>query len=180
MLLWIFTNFNAMSTFSFFAEEAQLTPLLRLGAGACAGIIAMSATYPMDLVRGRLTVQVLLKKILSVLLFVEFEDNSLLALSVIKFNSFSMIVQTEVSPQQYRGIFNALSTVFREEGARALYKGWLPSVIGVVSRQLPILEIDRLVLLTFDAEFQMRPEFQNKTFNFMFGYYVACRYRMWA
>ncbi|XP_045813551.1 mitochondrial adenine nucleotide transporter ADNT1-like [Trifolium pratense] len=77
-------------------EEAQLTPVLRLGAGACAGIIAMSATYPMDLVRGRLT------------------------------------VQTEASPQQYRGIFNALSTVFREEGARALYKGWLPSVIGVI------------------------------------------------
>lgn len=41
------------------AEDAQLTPLLRLGAGACAGIIAMSATYPMDMVRGRLTVQVL-------------------------------------------------------------------------------------------------------------------------
>lgn len=40
------------------AEDAELTPLLRLGAGACAGIIAMSATYPMDLVRGRLTVQV--------------------------------------------------------------------------------------------------------------------------
>ncbi|GAU19046.1 hypothetical protein TSUD_193830 [Trifolium subterraneum] len=59
---WIFTylsNFKAMSTCSFFAEEAQLTPLLRLGAGACAGIIAMSATYPMDLVRGCLTVQIL-------------------------------------------------------------------------------------------------------------------------
>lgn len=40
------------------AENAELTPLLRLGAGACAGIIAMSATYPMDMVRGRLTVQV--------------------------------------------------------------------------------------------------------------------------
>lgn len=39
-------------------ENAQLTPLLRLGAGATAGIIAMSATYPMDMVRGRLTVQV--------------------------------------------------------------------------------------------------------------------------
>ncbi|KAJ6287585.1 hypothetical protein OIU77_005043 [Salix suchowensis] len=38
-------------------DDAQLTPLLRLGAGACAGIIAMSATYPMDMVRGRLTVQ---------------------------------------------------------------------------------------------------------------------------
>ncbi|KAK9094313.1 hypothetical protein Scep_025782 [Stephania cephalantha] len=77
-------------------EDAQLTPLLRLGAGACAGIIAMSATYPMDMVRGRLT------------------------------------VQTEKSPYQYRGIFHALSTVLREEGARALYRGWLPSVIGVV------------------------------------------------
>ncbi|KAL8541075.1 hypothetical protein ACS0TY_002383 [Phlomoides rotata] len=77
-------------------EDAQLTPLLRLGAGATAGIIAMSATYPMDMVRGRLT------------------------------------VQTESSPYQYRGMVHALSTVLREEGFRALYKGWLPSVIGVV------------------------------------------------
>lgn len=46
-------------SFLIFAEDAELTPLLRLGAGACAGIIAMSATYPMDMVRGRLTVQVL-------------------------------------------------------------------------------------------------------------------------
>ncbi|KAK9716652.1 hypothetical protein RND81_06G248100 [Saponaria officinalis] len=77
-------------------ENAELNPLLRLAAGACAGIIAMSATYPMDMVRGRLT------------------------------------VQTDKSPQQYRGIYHALTTVFREEGARALYKGWLPSVIGVI------------------------------------------------
>lgn len=42
----------------FFTADAELTPVLRLGAGACAGIIAMSATYPMDMVRGRLTVQV--------------------------------------------------------------------------------------------------------------------------
>nr|GMC82534.1 mitochondrial adenine nucleotide transporter ADNT1 [Ipomoea batatas] len=77
-------------------EDAQLTPVLRLGAGACAGIIAMSATYPMDMVRGRLT------------------------------------VQTDKSPYQYRGMLHALSTVLREEGPRALYKGWLPSVIGVI------------------------------------------------
>ncbi|CAI0441228.1 unnamed protein product [Linum tenue] len=77
-------------------DDAQLTPVLRLGAGACAGIIAMSATYPMDLVRGRLT------------------------------------VQTDKSPSQYRGIAHALKTVLKEEGPRALYKGWLPSVIGVV------------------------------------------------
>ncbi|KAG0504060.1 hypothetical protein HPP92_004132 [Vanilla planifolia] len=77
-------------------EDAQLTPVLRLGAGACAGIIAMSATYPMDMVRGRIT------------------------------------VQTEKSPYQYRGMFHALGMVYREEGFRALYKGWLPSVIGVI------------------------------------------------
>uniref|UniRef100_I1PYD8 Mitochondrial carrier protein n=1 Tax=Oryza glaberrima TaxID=4538 RepID=I1PYD8_ORYGL len=79
-------------------EDAQLSPLLRLGAGACAGIIAMSATYPMDMVRGRITVQ----------------------------------MQTEKSPYQYRGMFHALGSVYREEGFRALYRGWLPSVIGVV------------------------------------------------
>lgn len=77
-------------------EDAELTPLLRLGAGATAGIVAMSATYPLDMVRGRLT------------------------------------VQTENSPHHYKGMFHALTTVTREEGVRALYKGWLPSVIGVV------------------------------------------------
>lgn len=44
-----------------------------------------------------------------------------------------LFLQTEKSSQHYRGIFHALSSVFREEGPRALYKGWLPSVIGVVS-----------------------------------------------
>ena len=37
--------------------SGQLTPVLRLLAGAGAGIVAMSATYPLDMVRGRLTVQ---------------------------------------------------------------------------------------------------------------------------
>lgn len=46
---------------------------------------------------------------------------------------FALYWQTEKSPYQYRGMFHALSTVLREEGPRALYKGWLPSVIGVVS-----------------------------------------------
>ncbi|KAF3538870.1 hypothetical protein F2Q69_00021315 [Brassica cretica] len=65
-------------------ENAQLTPVLRLGAGATAGIIAMSATYPMDMVRGRLTVQ---------------ELHMLCQLSCVR---------------------------------KVLYRGWLPSVIGVV------------------------------------------------
>jgi solute carrier family 25 (mitochondrial phosphate transporter), member 23/24/25/41 len=34
-----------------------LNPLLRMIAGASAGIVAMSSTYHLDMVRGRLTVQ---------------------------------------------------------------------------------------------------------------------------
>ena len=58
-------------------------------------------------------------------------------------------MQTEASPYQYRGMFHALSTVLREEGARALYKGWLPSVIGVVSNILIIyfLFIKMMIML---------------------------------
>lgn len=54
----------------------------------------MSSTYPLDMVRGRLTVQ---------------SDHG-----------------------RYRGIAHAAVTIMREEGPLALYKGWLPSVIGVV------------------------------------------------
>ncbi|KAG6489631.1 hypothetical protein ZIOFF_050906 [Zingiber officinale] len=90
-----FTGGNP-ATVATISEDAQLTPVLRLGAGACAGIIGMSSTYPMDMVRGRIT------------------------------------VQTDKSPRQYRGMIHALATIYREEGFRSLYRGWLPSVIGVI------------------------------------------------
>lgn len=75
--------------------NGQLTPFLRLVSGAGAGIIAMSATYPLDMVRGRLTIQ-------------------------------------EGKTGQYRGILHAARMITKEEGTLALYKGWLPSVIGVI------------------------------------------------
>jgi solute carrier family 25 phosphate transporter 23/24/25/41 len=75
--------------------SGELTPALRLAAGAGAGIVAMSATYPLDMVRGRLTVQ---------------EGRSV----------------------QYAGIVHAAREILKREGALAFYKGWLPSVIGVV------------------------------------------------
>jgi solute carrier family 25 phosphate transporter 23/24/25/41 len=73
--------------------DGQMTPTLRLAAGAVAGIIGMSATYPLDMVRGRLTVQT---------------DN------------------------QYRGIMHAARLIIKQEGLIALWRGWLPSVIGVI------------------------------------------------
>jgi len=75
--------------------DGQLTPLLRLGAGAGAGIVGMSATYPMDMVRGRITIQ-------------------------------------EGTNQQYRGMLHATRCIVAEEGVLALWRGWLPSVIGVI------------------------------------------------
>lgn len=52
-----------------------------------------------------------------------------------------LCLQTDKSPSQYRGIAHALRTVLREEGPRALYKGWLPSVIGVVSQKVKYVVI---------------------------------------
>ena len=78
----------------------ELSPLQRLSAGAVAGVVGMSATYPLDMVRGRLTV--------------------------------------DSGKGRYSGIVHAAQSIVREEGAMALYKGWLPSVLGVVpcSRRL--------------------------------------------
>ena len=56
----------------------------------------MSATYPLDMVRGRLT------------------------------------VQGDGSAARYKGLGDAIRVIAREEGPKAFYKGWLPSVIGVV------------------------------------------------
>ncbi|GHP01544.1 hypothetical protein PPROV_000030000 [Pycnococcus provasolii] len=72
----------------------ELSPLQRLGAGAVAGVVGMSATYPLDMVRGRLTV--------------------------------------EGTSGRYRSVAHATRLIIREEGVMALYKGWLPSVLGVV------------------------------------------------
>ncbi|KAJ0809091.1 putative mitochondrial carrier protein [Helianthus annuus] len=40
--------------------------------------------------------------------------------------------ETDKSSTQYRGIAHALTSVLCEEGPRALYEGWLPSLIGVI------------------------------------------------
>lgn len=82
--------------------DGRLTPGLRLCAGAAAGIVAMSATYPLDMVRGRLTVQG--------------GDGG----------------AGGTAAGQYRGITHAARCIVRDEGLVALWRGWLPSVIGVV------------------------------------------------
>jgi len=75
--------------------DGNMTPVSRLVAGGCAGIVAMSATYPLDMVRGRLTVQ-------------------------------------EGAGVEYKGIWHASIEIYRHEGFFAFYRGWVPSVIGVI------------------------------------------------
>ena len=67
----------------------------RMVAGATAGVIAMSSTYPLEMVRGRITIQ-------------------------------------EGGRQIYSGLWDALSTIYRKEGALTLFRGWLPSVLGSI------------------------------------------------
>ena len=78
-----------------FDQNAEMDVLTRLGGGAGAGIVAMSATYPLDMIRGRLTVQ-------------------------------------KGGGENYRGIYHAATVIAQREGIGAFYKGWLPSVIGVI------------------------------------------------
>lgn len=54
-------------------------------------------------------------------------------------------------------MFHALSTVLREEGPRALYKGWTPSVIGVVSPRS--LDKKELIISTYDNLITMHTRF---------------------
>jgi len=76
----------------------ELTAIHRLACGAAAGIVAMSATYPLEMVRGRLTI----------------------------------LNEAMGAQSPYRGIVHAAMEIVRTEGMLALYKGWLPSVIGVI------------------------------------------------
>jgi len=75
--------------------ECEMNVFNRLAGGAGAGIIAMTSVYPLDMVRGRLTVQA-------------------------------------GTVHQYNGMVDATRKIIQHEGAGSLYKGLLPSVIGVI------------------------------------------------
>ena len=69
----------------------ELTFAMKVAAGCGAGLVQISATYPLDLVRTRLQLG-------------------------------------ESSGARFRGIWHCLSETARLEGARGLYKGYLPSL----------------------------------------------------
>eukprot|EP01087_Luapelamoeba_hula_P017443 TRINITY_DN549_c0_g1_i2.p1 TRINITY_DN549_c0_g1~~TRINITY_DN549_c0_g1_i2.p1 ORF type:complete len:304 (-),score=40.14 TRINITY_DN549_c0_g1_i2:541-1452(-) len=82
-------------------EGEKLSPVKCAVAGGLAGMTSTLATYPLDLVRTRLTVQT-----------VATSDSALLA-------------------ARYRGITHCLYRIAKEEGLTALYKGMWVSMMGV-------------------------------------------------
>lgn len=86
-----------------YKHTTQLTEVDRLIAGSAGGICSVAATYPLDLVRARITVQTA---------------------------SLSKLKRGRMAKTP--GVFDTLSEVYKNEGGiRGLYKGIVPTTMGV-------------------------------------------------
>lgn len=82
---------------------AELTPLRRLLCGGAAGITSVTFTYPLDIVRTRLSIQ-----------------------------SASFAVLKGTTREKLPGMWATLMTMYKTEGGiLALYRGITPTVAGV-------------------------------------------------
>lgn len=75
-------------------SNGNLTPLTRLFSGSLAGLTSVTVTYPLDLIRTRLSVQ-------------------------------------SAEEMKYKGIFDAVVIIVRQEGVVALFKGISATLMGV-------------------------------------------------
>ena len=79
------------------------------GAGATAGVVAKTATAPLERVKMLLQVQAMATRAAAEQLAVA--------------GGAQLAVPATVRPQQYRGIWGTLTRVLRTEGGRALFQG---------------------------------------------------------
>ncbi|KAL8744869.1 MAG: hypothetical protein Q9190_002943 [Brigantiaea leucoxantha] len=98
-----FGSYNFYKRFVEKTPGADLSPLRRLVCGAAAGITSVTFTYPLDIVRTRLSIQ-----------------------------SASFAALGEASRKRLPGMWTTLLSMYRSEGGLlALYRGILPTVAGV-------------------------------------------------
>ncbi|TVU33139.1 hypothetical protein EJB05_24925, partial [Eragrostis curvula] len=81
-------------------------PILDLVAGSIAGGTAVICTYPLDLVRTKLSYQVK---------------------SAVNIN----FRESKPSEQVYKGILHCVKTIYRQHGLKGLYRGMAPSLYGI-------------------------------------------------
>lgn len=112
-------------------EQGELDTVKRLTAGAIAGIASVVSTYPLDLVRSRISIA-------SASLYAEAKKSTMQAVEVstqVKPRKPSRAeVRKAIEERQKRvpGIWAMTAKVYREEGGfRALYKGCVPTSVGV-------------------------------------------------
>ena len=99
-----FASYNFYKRFFEHTPGAPLDPIQRLTCGAIAGITSVTSTYPLDIVRTRLSIQSA---------------------------SFKDLSKTEVG-KKLPGMWELLKSMYLHEGGvRALYRGIVPTVAGV-------------------------------------------------
>ncbi|KAJ5791392.1 Mitochondrial carrier protein [Penicillium psychrosexuale] len=100
------TNCIRIIPYSAFVEspDGEMTPMLRLFCGGLAGITSVTITYPLDIVRTRLSIQSA---------------------------SFAELGARDPS-QKLPGMFTTIAMIYKNEGGtKALYRGIVPTVAGV-------------------------------------------------
>ncbi|KAL2001437.1 hypothetical protein VTN02DRAFT_1773 [Thermoascus thermophilus] len=101
-------QFGSYNFYKRFAEpypDAELTPMRRLVCGGIAGITSVIVTYPLDIVRTRLSIQSA---------------------------SFAALGNQATSEKQLPGMFRTMVLMYKNEGGfLALYRGIIPTVAGV-------------------------------------------------
>ncbi|KAI9681127.1 MAG: hypothetical protein M1817_002409 [Caeruleum heppii] len=98
-------QFGSYNFYKKFVEKTygEMTPVRRLFTGAAAGITSVACTYPLDIVRTRLSIQ-----------------------------SASFAVLGEASRKQLPGMWATMKIMYQKEGGLlALYRGIIPTVAGV-------------------------------------------------
>ncbi|KAF2152607.1 putative mitochondrial carrier protein [Myriangium duriaei CBS 260.36] len=99
-----FASYNIYKRFFEATPGAPLSPIQRLSCGAVAGITSVTFTYPLDIVRTRLSIQSA---------------------------SFEGLSKAKVG-EKLPGMYSLLKSMYKNEGGiPALYRGILPTVTGV-------------------------------------------------
>ncbi|KAJ1570868.1 hypothetical protein NDA11_005027 [Ustilago hordei] len=118
-----FTTYEMCKTYLRNEETGELDVIRKLTAGAVAGVASVVSTYPLDLVRSRISIA-------SANMYNEARSEATQAVK----KASQQVLREQIAARQkaFPGIWQMTSKVYREEGGlRGLYRGCVPTSIGV-------------------------------------------------